>query len=125
MAKEFQSSPVGHEISAVFHGVGKKFLIDGKHIKKVLLDGLNIDKFGIISIASHDFKPKGHSTAVLLSESHTSIHTYPEHDSLTFHIYSCRRPGDGKKTFEHLKKTLNPEFIDFKERNVIVSRNHL
>lgn len=123
MSEEHESSPVGHEISAVFHGVDKKFLMNGKYIKQILLNALNIDKFGILHVASHDFEPKGHSTAVLLSESHASVHTYPEHGSLAFHIYSCRGPGDGKNTFEHLKKILNPKFIDIRERAVVVSRN--
>lgn len=114
------SSPVGNEISCVMHGVDSKVLNNFKEIKSALKNALKNEKFTIVDEVSHIFSPYGFSILFLLAESHASIHTYPEYNSMTFHIYSCRGPKDGKKTFEKLKEKLKPKKIDFHERKVVV-----
>jgi S-adenosylmethionine/arginine decarboxylase-like enzyme len=46
--------------------------------------------FGIIKELSHEFIPIGHSILFLLSESHISIHSFPEKKHLSFDLYTCR-----------------------------------
>lgn len=123
--KEYQSPPVGHEISSVFYGVDKRFLKSSTVAHKILIKGLKDEKFTILRELVHDFQPQGFTSLVLLSESHASVHTYPEHGTLYFQIYSCRGPGDGRKTFEHMKRALKPKHIDFEERAVIVKDGHV
>lgn len=116
----YQSSPVGNEISCVMHGLSADKLNDTNQLEKILLDALKKDNFNIIKKMSHSFKPQGYTITVLLAESHTAIHTYPEFSSLYFNLYSCRGRNDGRKTLEYLKKVLNPSYINLNERPIIV-----
>jgi len=81
---------------------GKHMMIDIKDIKnKDLLE--NIDRlkemmkqicddfsFQVLHEIQHLFTPEGCSIILLLSESHMSIHTFPEKKYIAFDLYTCR-----------------------------------
>ena len=119
----YHSPPVGNEISCVFHNVPRNTLLDNKKLTKIILKSLEKDSFTILKESSHEFKPKGFTMMVLLSESHLAIHTYPEHNSLTFNLYSCRSPIDGRKTFEFFKEKIKSKEIDYFERKIKVKKD--
>jgi len=65
----------------------------------VLLDKLkyisNIINLTILTESYHQFKPHGLTIMLLLSESHISIHTWPEKNSACLDILSCKNnPND-------------------------------
>ncbi len=119
---KFVSSSIGHEISAVLHGVNKKLINDANFLKSVIMDALKKDKFTIIKDVDHKFSPQGYTLNVLLSESHLAIHTYPEHNSIYFGLYSCKCKGHGKKTYEHFIKKLKPKEIIVDMKDIIVKK---
>lgn len=43
----------------------------------------------IVSIADHKFGEGGFTFAIILSESHASVHTWPEHGIACFDIFMC------------------------------------
>ena len=43
----------------------------------------------ILSVQKHKFDPQGVTLTYALSESHASIHTYPEHGSFFMDIFTC------------------------------------
>lgn len=73
----------------------------------------------VVGQASHQFEPHGFTFAILLAESHLSIHTWPEEKSLAFDIYTCNFFNDNtEKThqvYQQIKELLQPEKIDLKE----------
>ena len=117
---KFVSNSIGHEISAVLYGVDKKLINDSNFLKKVIMQGLKKDKFHILKDVDYVFSPQGYTLNVLLSESHVAIHTYPEHGSIYFGLYSCKCQGHGKKTYEHFVKKLKPKNVVVDMREVIV-----
>lgn len=50
--------------------------------------------FTILSKTQHKFEPQGLTILYMLSESHISIHTFPEKQYLAFDIYTCRDYDD-------------------------------
>jgi len=116
----YQSPFLGNEISCVMHGIDEGILNNSSELEKSLLEALNEDKFTILEKASHEFSPKGFTLMFLLAESHVSIHTYPEHHSLYFGLYSCRGEGDGIKTYESFKEKVKPISVDFIQRTIVV-----
>ncbi len=68
------------------------------------LDGIN-DTEGINEAEG---MPAGYTIAAVLAESHASIHTYPEKQSLVFVLYSCRGLMDGRRTLFELVEALEP-----------------
>lgn len=123
MEDNYIVSPIGNEIASVMFGIDSSVLNDGRWLRQLLKDSLKQDNFTILGESYHQFKPQGYSIILLLSESHVSIHTFPEFNSLHFYLYTCRKPNDGRKTFEYFKNKLNPDRIEFKENQVIVSEN--
>ncbi|MFH1290045.1 MAG: adenosylmethionine decarboxylase [Nanoarchaeota archaeon] len=120
---EYKTNPVGNEISCVFHNVSNEILNNHRLIKGSLIEALKKEGFTILDISSHEFSPQGFSFCALIAESHATIHTYPEYNSLAFHLYSCRSPNDGQIVLKHLKEKLKPERIKLATKKVIVDPN--
>ncbi|RXT15219.1 adenosylmethionine decarboxylase [Ammoniphilus sp. CFH 90114] len=63
----------------------------------------------VLSVQSKQFDPQGATVLVLLSESHISIHTYPERGFAALDCYTCGDTVDPEVAIEYLVKILNPE----------------
>jgi S-adenosylmethionine decarboxylase len=86
-----------------FESAGKHLICDFKDIKN--LEALNdltalktmcqnichIHNYSILGELVHTFHPEGISILYLLSESHMSIHTFPEKHFISFDLYTCRQ----------------------------------
>jgi S-adenosylmethionine decarboxylase len=112
------------------------FSFCGKHLLlsfsgcKVDLDDLNairrdmttaIDAVGasIIGETESRFSPHGVSMVFLLSESHASIHTYPEYNACFLDIFTCGRTFRIEAFGEMLQRLWRPDrvSIELKERS--------
>jgi S-adenosylmethionine decarboxylase len=47
------------------------------------------NNFKVVETAHHQFEPQGETIVYILSESHFTIHTYPEHNYVSLDIYIC------------------------------------
>ncbi|RME53132.1 hypothetical protein D6783_02850, partial [Candidatus Woesearchaeota archaeon] len=99
----------GHYLVCTFHNVPETILANTKQLHNLLLEGLAKDRFTILKSATHEFTPQGFTSMVLLAESHACIHTYPEHHSITFSLYSCRGERDGQGCLDYLTNALRAE----------------
>jgi S-adenosylmethionine decarboxylase proenzyme len=86
-------------------------LVDFTKLSEVIKKGCSDAKATVISYKSHIFKPNGFSMIVLLSESHASIHTYPEHKSCFIDFFTCGTTCVPKKFSQALEKYLKPKII--------------
>lgn len=64
--------------------------LNNKHIIESLCSSI-INKMGlsVLSTSKHCFTPYGITHLYLLSESHLSIHTWPEHNCFAMDVHSC------------------------------------
>ena len=69
----------------------------------------------VLSIASHKFTPQGVTAILLLSESHLSIHTWPEYQYAAIDVFTCGEKMLPHKTVEVLEEMLQPEISDVQE----------
>jgi S-adenosylmethionine decarboxylase len=101
---------------------GKHMIIDIKDIKnkeliedvdklKEIMKQICIDySFQILHEIQHSFTPEGCSIILLLSESHMTIHTFPEKNYIAFDLYTCRVYPDNTdymKIHDFLMEQLN------------------
>jgi len=87
----------------------KSFDIDFKQIGRTLCD---MCEYQILGEIEHKFDPEGYTFLFLLSESHVSLHTFPERNYISFDLYSCREYRDNSTyitIFEWLKKQFQSE----------------
>ncbi len=61
------------------------------------------------------FIPEGITIIALLSESHISFHTYPEHNCLFFDIFTCGYSCKSQEVLNQLIDDLNPKRKNIKE----------
>jgi S-adenosylmethionine/arginine decarboxylase-like enzyme len=66
--------------------------------------------FQILNENIHTFHPIGCSILYLLSESHLSIHTFPEKNHISFDIFTCRQYFDNKVYIEF--RILNNKILE-------------
>jgi S-adenosylmethionine decarboxylase len=105
-----------------YESSGKHMICDFKEIKNIeLLNNMNelnvllkdiCQKFDfqILNEVQHKFEPIGCSILFLLSESHISIHTFPERNHMSFDMYTCRQYNndtDYDNIFNYLINKLN------------------
>ena len=80
-------------------------LNDLEKLKKMMIQICDTNSFQILGEIQHRFTPEGCSIILLLSESHITIHTFPERNYIAFDLYTCRSYKDNteyKKIYEYL-----------------------
>jgi S-adenosylmethionine decarboxylase proenzyme len=117
--------------NAVFSG--KHLICDIKNIKNIaLMSDLqqlqtlmnNIcdkNNYSVLKRSHHEFDPNGFSILYLLSESHMSIHTFPEKNYIAFDLYTCRAYRDNK-IYNTIYNDLIVLFDADKESPIIIDR---
>ena len=112
---------------------GKHMICDIKQIKNTALlnnlDGIKnvLDiickkyDFKCLDKVEHVFSPVGISILYLLSESHISIHTFPERNYFALDIYTCREYTDNI-VYENIYGYLVDIFEANRETPVILDR---
>jgi S-adenosylmethionine decarboxylase len=76
---------------------------------------LNMAGANIIRIIGEKFKPQGVTLLALLSESHASIHTWPEIGYAAVDLYTCGDTTETHKAAEFLKEKLGAKHTEEKE----------
>ena len=82
-----------------------------EELKKAFLAAVNASGATVLDTADYVFAPDGLTMVVLLSESHASIHTYPEHNACFIDLFTCGSSCDAAKFDEALQEYLKPEII--------------
>lgn len=100
----------GVHIIADFWGCAESILDDPELLMNALRNAATKAEMTILGEEEYRFSPQGFTGLLLLSESHISIHTYPEKGYAAIDIFTC---GE-KKTdlaITHLKMVLFPEKV--------------
>jgi S-adenosylmethionine decarboxylase proenzyme len=106
MFQEYESS--GKHMICDFKGIKNIELLNSMtELKDLLSEICKNNDFNILNQVEHQFVPIGCSVLFLLSESHLSIHTFPEKNHMSFDIYTCRQYSDNTSYDEIFKFLLN------------------
>jgi S-adenosylmethionine decarboxylase len=113
---------------------GKHMICDIKNIKNhKLLNAPNLItdlldhicqtyNYTILQKSQHIFEPQGFTTLYLLSESHISIHTFPENNYAAIDIYTCRQYPDNSSYLEIYDYLIQEFDADKDQRPIIIDR---
>lgn len=110
----------GKHLICDFKNIVNSKLLNDKLGLKLMFKNLCIENnYTIIGEIDHDFHPQGCSFIFLLSESHLSVHTFPEKNHISFDLYTCRKYDNNDvyiNIFFELCKKLDtiPETCDYK-----------
>ncbi|MCL6588455.1 MAG: adenosylmethionine decarboxylase [Firmicutes bacterium] len=101
---------VGAHVLADFWGCQFEKLDDAKLLMETLRQAAKSAKMTVLGEESYKFNPQGFTGLLLLSESHISIHTYPERGYAAIDVYTCGG-GMTQKAVEYLKEVLKPTHV--------------
>lgn len=98
--------PVGKHTLAEFEGCPFEVLDDKLYLEYALEDVAKAIGATVLFTNGYKFYPQGVSVFTMLSESHISIHTYPEEGLAFFDCFTCGETIDPDKTIPFLKEKL-------------------
>ena len=91
--------------------------VDFKNLADGLIENYGLQKLGEVH---HDFEPGGFTGVICLSESHISLHTWPEYSKINLDIYLSNylRENDGtvKALLEDIRSYFNAKVLS--EQNI-------
>ncbi len=94
-----------------FHGVAPALADDVALLERALLAAAEAARCGVLGVVRKKFEPQGASVVVLVSESHLSAHSWPEHGYVAFDVFTC---GDTLQAaaVEVLRAHLHPASVE-------------
>ncbi|SUA80110.1 S-adenosylmethionine decarboxylase proenzyme precursor [Nocardia otitidiscaviarum] len=111
----------GWHVLAEFGGVDPQLCDDLERLESALRKSLVAAGVTICDVVHKQFEPQGVTILALLSESHASIHTYPESGDIFVDVFTCGSIGSGAtKAVELLKEELSPGSVNME----VIQRGH-
>lgn len=104
-------STFGRHIALDAWGVDFDLLNHADRLKELLIEAAKSCGATVLSVQSKQFEPQGATVLVLLSESHLSIHTYPEKGFAALDCYTCGEHINPEIAIQHLVDILKPTQI--------------
>ena len=93
-------------------GNSKKLVIDDAvAMEKILRDVAKKVKATILHSYKHEFIPQGVTAVVIISESHLSVHTWPEWNMAAFDFFTCNKNMDGEFVVGEIGKLIGASKI--------------
>lgn len=102
----------GSHFTASYKGCDHKALTDIPQLKNAMLEAAKASGAQVLGLADYIFEPDGYTMVILLSESHASIHTYPEFDACFVDLFTCGDHCSSKAFDEALQQFLKPMQVD-------------
>lgn len=87
-------------------------LCDFKSLERAVEDGIYASGASLLSMSKYEISKVAITMAFLLSESHASIHTYPECSSCYIDFFTCGTSCEYLPFHEVLVSYLNPKNVD-------------
>lgn len=86
-------------------------LTDLKELEIVMIEASNSSGATVLDSLHYIFEPDAMTLVILLSESHASIHTYPEYSSCFVDLFTCGDSCDYRNFHAVLMDYLQPDSI--------------
>lgn len=88
---------------------------DAARVKAAMLDAVKAANATLLNIHVHTFSPQGVTGVAVLSESHLSIHTWPEHGYAAADVFTCGETTEPQAAAEVLRDAFEATHADIKE----------
>ena len=96
----------GRHVLAELRGVDAATLGDEALVAERLRRALDTGGATVLDVVAHRFEPQGTTVVALLSESHASVHAYPEAGAAFVDVFTCGEKADPERVVEALGEEL-------------------
>lgn len=100
---------LGRHILVEFYNCKEEVLKDPILIEKYMNEAAIISNATIVQSVFHHFNPYGVSGAVIISESHLAIHTWPEYGYAAVDVFTCGDTINPWIAFKHLEEVFGAD----------------
>jgi S-adenosylmethionine decarboxylase len=76
------------------------------HLERIFIEAALEAGAEIREVAFHQFAPQGVSGVVIISESHLTIHSFPEHGYASIDVYTCGNKVDPTIAVDYISQAL-------------------
>lgn len=97
---------LGRHLTVEYCGCDPRTIADPSKVESAFLDAARHSGATVLNWSFHRFEPQGVSGFVLISESHFSIHAWPEHNYAAVDIFTCGDKVSPEKAVSRLKELL-------------------
>jgi len=108
-----QGTPVGTHLLLNVYDVDSTlltYLTRGQPLLEQIVRELRLS---VVAETGHQFTPIGYTYAYVLSESHFTIHTYPEHKSCYIDIFCCSSSFNALHAIQRIKSVFHTENVSY------------
>ncbi len=102
---------MGIHVIAEFQGVDPQKISRVETLRTVLDRVVAKSGLHVVSSSFHQFEPHGVSAVYLLTESHLSVHTWPEYGYMALDIFTCGDDGSALKAFQLMLDEFQPKNV--------------
>lgn len=106
---------LGNHLLVELYNCNTKVINNVSKMEELLLESVRISGATALNSTFHKFSPHGVSGVVVISESHFSIHTWPEYGYCALDIFTCGTEIKSEKALDFLKKELGAGSISVTE----------
>jgi S-adenosylmethionine decarboxylase proenzyme len=100
---------LGKHIIVEMYDCDKRKLNNHVQVQKFMVGAAQAAKATVVRADFHQFNPYGVSGAVIIAESHLTIHTWPEYGYAAVDVFTCGDEIDPWVCVQHLIKVFQPK----------------
>ncbi len=103
---------MGRHVIAELWDCNAEKLNDMDLIEKIFVDAALKSGAEVREVAFHKFAPHGVSGVVIISESHLTIHSFPEHGYASIDVYTCGDRIDPNVAAKYITEALEAKVVE-------------
>ena len=100
---------LGRHVLLEYYGCPMEVLNGHEAIEEIMVGAAKAMRATLVSVHFHQFNPHGVSGAVVISESHLTIHTWPEFGYAAIDVFSCGDVIDPWAAHQYMKERFKPK----------------
>jgi S-adenosylmethionine decarboxylase len=108
-----EESSLGSHLLIELFGCEGSLLEAESTVGDAMLEAARVSEATVVEQSFHEFKPYGVSGAVIIQESHYTIHTWPEHGYAAVDLFYCGGTIKVHKAVDILQERFRPSRIKF------------
>lgn len=109
---EIQYAVGGKHLLVTFKKCASAILDCEESLRSLVYDATIATGSTVLQICSHKFQPQGVTAMSLLAESHASLHTYPEANTVFWDCFTCGFTCDPELSIPLLTEALQAEIVE-------------
>ncbi len=103
---------IGRHFVASYYGCNDAALKNIDKLRQTMKDAVHLSGATLLDSSEYIFAPDGFTMVLLLSESHASIHTYPEYGACFVDFFTCGTHCMAEQFDDALRAYLRPDRVE-------------